>query len=917
MYQRHGLGLSLLILAHPAAASTLSVVPGQVIQAAPCTAKPSARCWARAQALYRFAAEAEAELAPVDLDVRLAWEGEDVLIKAKGLSADQHIEVVVSPGDKDTLAIAQLFTAKNGVTRHTLMPAPEPGQTRAARLSLRDASEASTRAWAPAVDGDLSRHAKLWFTAAPVPYPSLTVSEEDGQWTISAPPSTVLKVRHRRPLLPSGGKGISAPWETEVEANTPFEAPPNTGWFDIEGTRDDAGTQILSAGSVHWTAPASERLSNVGIHPAPKSVSIISDESYTLKSGATICAESDDLKFAGGWLKAELERLTGFELSASCSGEPDVTLSAPAEPLRHPEAFTIESRSAGVRVHATGRRGGLYGAIALADLIGFDGSAPEVDIEDWPTLDTRVLYHEVSPLAGPMVSPEQTMEFIDRVVSRSRINMMILELKGGYKSRVHPELSRNKGAWTQAELKAVLNRAREYGIEVIPAFNTPAHSRWIAAAHPELMEEETAVLLCTRHPGTRALTEAMYTELIDIFDQPRFVHIGHDEIGWRTHRKHEDQRCVRCEGTPRWQILAEDLMWHHETLARLGARPMMWSDMMVSGWHGKQDSMYRASNRIPEDIRPDFVLMSWGRTGDSVGNLVPKGYTVIRGNTGYADWKRQGLVPIAEGIAGEALALFNPTPWSSFEGMSGRTRLYHHWSNVMLAGATAWEPRLEETPIETSMLSLMNLPAYQPGYVAWPQPSKLKTFVARTEPAVKHGLKISDYFEVGEMRYSSGVFFKVEPEQSELYVFRKKVLGLSMVHAVSYAPSAQPGLAQDHNKTAHQQGVTVGSVVITYKDEQQVSIPLVLGMNTNRMDAPVRGSLLFDGAGTYRLASRQAAEFDKRIPDRALYRVDWHNPRPDAKLAEVEIKATHSDVTLWVAGIAMAVNPASEREDDE
>jgi hypothetical protein len=88
-------------------------------------------------------------------------------------------------------------------------------------------------------------------------------------------------------------------------------------------------------------------------------------------------------------------------------------------------------------------------------------------------------------------------------------------------------------------------------------------------------------------------------------------------------------------------------------------------------------------------------------------------------------------------------------------------------------------------------------------------------------------------------------------------------------------------------------------------------------MNTNRMDAPVRGSLLFDGAGTYRLASRQAAEFDKRIPDRALYRVDWHNPRPDAKLAEVEIKATHSDVTLWVAGIAMAINPASEREDDE
>ena len=53
-------------------------------------------------------------------------------------------------------------------------------------------------------------------------------------------------------------------------------------------------------------------------------------------------------------------------------------------------------------------------------------------------------------------------------------------------------------------------------------------------------------------------------------------------------------------------------------------------------------------------------MISWGRVGDSIGTLVPKGYSVIRGNTGYANWKREGLASMALGVKGEALAIFNP-----------------------------------------------------------------------------------------------------------------------------------------------------------------------------------------------------------------------------------------------------------------
>jgi hypothetical protein len=913
--QRYGLSLGVL-LSGSATASPLTVNRGRLIQANSCSAKASARCWTRTATLSRFAGEAEAELPALEIDLRLAWEDTALLVRTKGLSPTQHIEVVVSSDGTDDLATAQLVVAKKGITSHPLVPAPTPGQTRAVRVLLRDTNDGSTRSWAPEADGDLSRSSTLWFTASPLQVPNLQVDSTKGKWRITAPAEADLSVTHRRPILPKGGRGISPPWSVSPPADTAFDAPPHTGWYDIVAKSGSGDAALYSAGSVYWTARPGARLSTLGIHPAPKSVEHVTGEAFTLQAGATICATDPSMATAASWLGTELNRLTGYQPEQSCAGEPDITLGLAAEPLSHSEGYTIQAREGGIQIQAMGRHGARYAAIATADLVGIDGQAEPADIKDWPTIDTRVLYHEVSPLSGPMVSSEQTLEFIDRVVARSRINMLILELKGGYQSAVHPEISRAKGAWSRAELEAVIERARSHGIEVIPALNTPAHARWIGTAHPELLEEETAVLLCTRHPDTRTLVEDLYNELIEIFDQPRFVHIGHDEIGWRTHRKHESQRCVRCQGTPRWQLLAEDLVWHHKTLAALGAKPMLWSDMLVEGWNGKQDGIYRATNRIPEAIRSDFWVMSWSRIGDTIGTLTPKGYTVIRGNTGYADWKRVGLNALAAGVAGEALALFNPTPWSSFEGIAGDTRLYHHWSNVILAGATAWEPRIEDTPIDTALLSLMHLPSYRPGYKAWPRPYKIKPFVARTEPAMRHNLDLPEYFQIDEIRYASAILTRLRPSQTEMYTIRRKITGLSIVHGVSYAPGTQPVLAKAHKKTPHQAGVSVAEMVVTYHDKQVITVPLILGMNTNRMDAPIRGSLLFDGSAAYRLPSKAAGALARDAVDRALYRFDWHNPRPDAKLASVEIKASHPDVNVLIAGMAMAVKPANRKDDD-
>ena len=905
MYQGLSLGIVALLFSAAASAETLPLFPGRSIQAAPCKDTMGAGCWRRAQTLHRFAAEASAGIAPVFIDVRLGWEGRDLLVRTKGLSSSQHIEVVIGQDDANALGTAQLVNARSGITRHALNPKPDTEPVRALRLILRDEVDGSSRVWAPYSDGDLTRPALLQFVEAVRTPPELRIDADDGRWTVSGPEGGTIAIQHRRSALPAGGKGIHPPWSIEVRPGGTIDAPVQSGWFDVHLSTDDT---IQARHAVYWRGTATPRLEQLGMHPAPQILNMRDESPFVLRPDTTVCASH--APEAGQWLAEELRRLTGVEVKASCEGDASITLVE--DEMRHPEGYRIQAHESGINISASSARGAFYGAVATADLVGFDAQAPAVEVEDWPALDTRIFFHEVTPHGGPMTSPEQVSRFITRVVARARFNTMILELKGGLQSQSHPALSR-ADAWTAADLSQVLDAARRFGITVIPTFNTPAHSHWIGRVYPNLTEDESTGLLCTRNPATKALVKDMLAELHEAFGRPEFVHIGHDEIGFKTHRKHEAQRCPRCEGTPRWQLLTEDLVWQHGVLAELGAKPMMWSDMLIREWHGKHGAMYRAADRIPEALRPDLHVISWGRVGDTVGTLVPKGYSVIRGNTGYADWKRLGLVEAAPGVKGEALAIFNPIPWSSFEGSLGETRLYHHWSNVVLAGATAWSPAIEATDINTSLMSLGDHPAYLPGYRAWPSDHRSRAFTLRTEPAVDIDLDLPETLTVRGSTTFTPVLFRLDAGEQEPFRIGKHLYGLSIIQAVSHGPGI--GLNRAHNKSPNQQGITVGRIHVTYADDETTAAPLILGLNTNRLDSRLRGSMLFEGSGAIGVASKSSSSIDSSVVERYLYRADWHNPRPEVEVTGVEFEATHPSVTLWVAGIGMALTPAKQEAD--
>lgn len=841
-----------------AAERTLPSAPGLAVRLVDCPSL-GPKCWDNAPALRHFV---DARGHRVRAHLQIARQGDHLAVRSNGLSNGQSVEVVVRRPGSTVPSDSQLVKAENGVTLHRLERPMHTARELSIHVQLWDSRTHTIHTWDPGSGARFSEPITAWSAPADRTAPPVTVHTDEERWRIETAPDALITVRHRRPILPNGGRGIHQPWTVEANANQPFDAPPHTGSYAITVRHNGA----LSKAIVEWVSPTAGTAEQLGIHPPPRSLIRRVGPAFTLRNDSRICARDATQLVASQWLARELHRIAPIAPTLSCDGadirfEIDATLPA--------EGYAIRVRNERVEIHSHTAAGALYAAMSTADLLGTDGHAAAVDITDAPTIDTRILFHEVSPQHGPMVNPQQTIDFIERVVARARFNTLILELKGGLQYQRHPELSR-RDAWTPTDLRRVIDSAERHGITVIPSINSPAHANWITAAHPELMEESTQALLCTRHPATRALLTDLYTELHALFGSPGFVHVGHDEIRWRTRWKHESQRCPRCAATPRWSLLADDLVWTHAALRELGAKPMIWSDMLVPGWHGAWDQMHRAALRVPESIRPDIHAISWGRTGDSVGTLTPLGYSVIRGNTGYADWKRPGLESLALGVAGEALALFNATPWSSFQGTAGPTRDYHHWTNVILAGATAWNPSIESIPIDTSIDALRDHPAYRPG-------------LTRT-PVWRETKPINEVITHGETR-------------------RIPLEGQTLSHIevwqhAKYDRSSLGALAKDNRKERSAGGLIVGQATLVYTDGEAVELePVRLGMHTEHSERVGRGSLLFDASRTRRTANTTA------------YAVRWQNPHPDRTVRALMLTADHPNVGWFVDEVLWATEP--------
>ena len=182
-------------------------------------------------------------------------------------------------------------------------------------------------------------------------------------------------------------------------------------------------------------------------------------------------------------------------------------------------------------------------------------------------------------------------EFWDELLQRSAasgLNMIVIDLGDGVRYGSHPEIA-VKNAWTTDRLKAELLKCRRFGLEPIPKLNfSTCHDAWLGP-YARMTSTLTYYQVC----------RDLIHEVIDLFDGPRFFHLGMDEENVGLQRRYE-YVVIR-----QYDLWWRDLKFLTDAVESKGSRPWIWSDYvwdhnqefyarmptttLQSNWHYKTD----------------------------------------------------------------------------------------------------------------------------------------------------------------------------------------------------------------------------------------------------------------------------------------------------------------------------------------
>ena len=158
------------------------------------------------------------------------------------------------------------------------------------------------------------------------------------------------------------------------------------------------------------------------------------------------------------------------------------------------------------------------------------------------------------------------------------MNMVVIDLGEAIKYPSHPEIA-VKGSWEIDRFRKELARLRAMGLEPIPKMNFSAsHDVWLGEYHRMIATE----------PYYRVCSD-LIRDVAEIFDHPRFLHLGFDEEFTELQGKY--LYSVARQGDLWWH----DFLWFVKETEKAGMRPWIWSDY---AWH-YHDIFYK---RMPRSV---------------------------------------------------------------------------------------------------------------------------------------------------------------------------------------------------------------------------------------------------------------------------------------------------------------------------
>ena len=263
---------------------------------------------------------------------------------------------------------------------------------------------------------------------------------------------------------------------------------------------------------------------------------------------------------------------------------------------------------------------------------------------------------------------------VDDMVAK-KMNLVVIDLGEFPVYPSHPELAL-PGSRSPDWIRGEVRRLKSLGLEPIPKLNfSTGHDAWLG---------EYSRMVTTRE--YYQVCSDVIKDAAEMFDHPRFLHIGYDE---EVVKYQYGFRCVR-DGEVWWH----DFLWFVKTVEANGMRPWMWSDygwdhadflekcpkqVMQSNWYYSDLEGFDLAKIDPK--KRDYTILKLFETLDKAGfDQIPCG----------SNWKSKryksegpavnnsiaGLVKFCRAnISPERLKGFMMAPWADCQESSNKTNL--------------------------------------------------------------------------------------------------------------------------------------------------------------------------------------------------------------------------------------------------
>lgn len=320
---------------------------------------------------------------------------------------------------------------------------------------------------------------------------------------------------------------------------------------------------------------------------------------------------------------------------------------------RSGEAYRLSVTSRQAKIAASTEAGAFYGLQSLLQLTDYMTRPTDCcTIEDSPQYEYRGLMFDVSRHFRSVAFMKKQMD----AMALLKLNRMHIHLtdaagwrlqidqyprltefaawrpqhtweawnNGGNRYCEQTDPSANGGFYTKADIREILEYARERHIVVVPEIEMPGHSEEVLAAYPQLSCSGKPYENADFCPGKEATFEFLQnvlTEVIDLFPS-EYIHIGGDEAGksaWKTCP--DCQRRMKEEGLKDVDELQSYLVQRIEKFINSKGRKLIgWDEILQGG------------------LAPNAAVMSWRGTKGGIEAL-KAGHKVVMspGDVYYLD----------------------------------------------------------------------------------------------------------------------------------------------------------------------------------------------------------------------------------------------------------------------------------------